>query len=76
MRKKSRAKRTRVIRIKRRILKFTDILSNERSLTGLEEDGSVWVYLGENKGWKPLPMVAASGYEIAAGQVRGLEEPF
>ncbi len=70
---KKKATRPKVVKAtKKRILKMTDLISGVYGLHGLEEEGSVWVYLGESRGWKPLPMTAATGYEMEDGEVRGL----
>lgn len=42
-------------------LVLKQIVSNERSLNGLAEDGSVWVYVGDARGWKRLNMNIAEG---------------
>ena len=53
-------------------LKFKQLVSGERSLNALAEDGSVWVYLGGIKGWKMLNMQEAQEEreQMSPAQVR------
>ena len=55
--------------------KFIQLVSSEKSLTALDDNGDVWTYVGRDKGWSPLNMKRITGPTPVSAYRQEFERP-